>query len=160
MAITVFTPGSTGLGANRIVQNPSDARTKILSMQKLAGAYYPGQIVYESALGVWTIQATNAGQTARSGVVMDTNRKYAGTTKTIDTQYAQNDLADICIVGDVACFITDQSGAKLRGQNVTLSSTAGSLTSQTDGTLRNLGHLLKAVANGQLRAYVRFNGEI
>lgn len=158
MAITEFTPGSTGLGANRILQNPSNQNVRI-ERGKLAGAYKPGQIVYESALKTWTIQATNAGQTQRCGVILDTNRKYEGTTKTIDTAFVQNDEADICIVGDVAAFIVDQSGAKLAGQNLYISSTAGSLTSQTDGTLRNLGYLMKAVASGQTRAYVRFNGE-
>jgi len=103
---------------------------------KLADAYSVGDVVYESANGVWTRQATNAGQLSRTGIV-GFNPRVDLTNfgrKDIDDAYAQYDIAPIILSGkNVIVKVIDQNGSLVKGAILELSSSAGSFTTLSTG---------------------------
>lgn len=114
--------------ASRILQNPSDSKVHV-EWGKLASTYKPGDVVYQSAAGTWTKQASNAGNLKRTGVVLDkphTSSTFGSVS--IDTAYATTDFVPICTSGIVVASIIDQNGTIDIDNNLILSSTAGSLT--------------------------------
>jgi hypothetical protein len=112
---------------NDICLNPAQA---ITVWGKLASTYKPGQIVYESAAGVWTIQANNAGHLQRSGVIGFKPRVGSDfARKDIDDAYTTTEMVPIIISGICICSVTDQANANLKaGVGLIVSSSAGSLT--------------------------------
>ena len=112
---------------NRILQNPS-ANDVSIEWGKLADAYKPGDIVYQSARGVWTKRASNAGNLCRPGVILDKARVGSDFShKDIDDAYTTSDDVPICTSGICICKIVDQNSTIDIDVGL-ISSTAGALT--------------------------------
>jgi hypothetical protein len=140
----------------RICWNPADA---VIVWGKLAGTYHPGDVVYESAAGVWTQQSSNTGNLYRSGVVLDKPR--VGTDwarKDIDDAYTTSDQVPIGISGVFTVHVTDQGNATLKaGVGLILSATAGSLTIvATMFSLHQIAVNLRDVADDDLFTIAAF----
>lgn len=99
---------------------------------KLAGAYYPGDVVYESAKGTWTTATSSAGHLGRKGVVGHVADVSISTWARRDIDTAYDDyatrLVPIYTKGKVTLKIVDQNGSKIRGQKLSISSSAGAMT--------------------------------
>ena len=125
---------------------------------KLADAYYPGDVVYESAAGTWTAVTTGVGQLNRVGVINEKPRIDSNfARKDIDEAFAAGDNVEIIGLGDVVCSITDQNASRLRGVDLTYSATAGALTAAA-ATEKILATVLDAVADNDTKASVRLVG--
>lgn len=126
---------------------------------EVAGAYTPGTIVYESAAGIWTEAATNAGQLGRVGIVGFKARiDSTGARKDIDDAYSANDSRIPIILKCKDCIfkVLDQNGSLLRGAFLALSGTAGSLTVFASGRISAC--LNQALADNDTFARGSFNG--
>jgi hypothetical protein len=94
----------------------------------LASTYSVGAVVYQSASGVWTIQASNAGHLQRTGVVGYKPRTSSTWARCdIDTAYTTSDEVPIITSGICIAAITDQNGALAKDTFLGLG-TAGSFT--------------------------------
>lgn len=106
---------------------------------KLASTYKPGQVVYESATGIWTISdsATAAHHLLKFAIIEFKPRTSATFGEVdIDTAYATTDDVPIIIGsygGDLklGAFIVNPGGAKLFGVSYVIGTTAGSLIAET-----------------------------
>lgn len=103
---------------------------------QLAGAYSVGDVVFESAAGVWTqYDADEATHIImRYGIVGYKERILAtGAKSSIDTAYATTDTGVPILVGfygdecEFVCHITDPGGAIRKNALFLTSSTAGTL---------------------------------
>jgi hypothetical protein len=126
---------------------------------EVADAYKPGDVVYESAAGVWTKAATNAGQLGRVGIVGFKARiDSTGARKDIDDAYSAGDARIPIILKCKRCIVSvlDQNGSMLRGAFLALSGTAGALTVFASGRISAC--LQEALADNDTYAMVSFNG--
>ena len=126
---------------------------------EVAGNYYPGDLVYESAPGIWTQATTSAGNLSRVGVLGFKPRVVAGVAKTINDGYATGDARiPVYGTGVVTAKIVDQNTSRLRGVKLTFSATAGALTAFA-ATEVNLATVEVPVADDDTYAKVRLTGE-
>lgn len=115
-----------------ILLNGGDSQVEI-EYGTLANTYSPGDVVYQSAKGVWTKQASNAGQLCRTGIVGFRPRMNSTLGRCdIDTAYAATDTgglgAPIIVSGICIVKIVDQNGTIGIDASLILSGTAGALT--------------------------------
>ena len=138
-----------------ICDNPSQALSED---GEVAGAYKPGDVVYESAAGIWTQVTTSVGNLNRVGVLGFKPRVVAGVAKTIDDAYSTGDSRiPIYGTGVVTAQITDQGASRLRGVKLMYSTTAGALTVFA-ATEQVLATVEVAIADNDLYAKVRLEG--
>jgi hypothetical protein len=143
------------IGSNIVL----DATGLESELGEVADAYKPGDIVYESAPGIWTKAATNAGQLGRVAIVGFKARiDSTGARKGIDDAYAAGDSGIPMILKCKRAIVKvlDQNGSMLRGAFLALSGTAGSLTVFSSG--RITGCLQQALADNDTYAMASFNG--
>lgn len=106
---------------------------------KLASTYKPGQVVYESSTGIWTVvnSATAAHHLLKFGIIEFKPRTSATFGEVdIDGAYATTDDVPIVIGsygGDlkIAAFLVDPGEAELFGESYVIGTTAGSLLAET-----------------------------
>jgi hypothetical protein len=117
------------------VNGPADARTSWIWGKTAAGSYVVGNVVYQSAAGVWTIQASNAGHLQRTGVI-GFNPRVSITDfarKDIDDTYDSGENVPICTSGIVIAKVTDNNSGVGKDVHYILG-TAGEFTINTDAT--------------------------
>ncbi|MCP4550887.1 MAG: hypothetical protein GY834_02350 [Bacteroidetes bacterium] len=110
---------------------------KILHNQQLASTYKIGDVVYESATGVWTYadKDTAASLLMRPGIICGpADRITATVVKDIDDAFTATEGVDICVGGGVILIakITDPGGALQVGQGMEIGDD-GALIKYTSG---------------------------
>ena len=106
---------------------------------KLAATDKPGQVLYESATGVWT--KSDAGTEAHKLLkyaILEFNPRTSATFGEVDIDIAYATTDDVpLVIGSyggplkLAAAIEDPGGAKLFGVSLVISSTAGNLEAET-----------------------------
>jgi len=116
-------------------QKSADLRTSWTWGKTAASSYVVGNVVYQSAAGTWTIQASNAGHLQRTGVIGFNARVDPSTFahKDIDDTYDSGENVPIITSGITIAKVSDNNSGV--GKDVYyILGTAGEFTINTDAT--------------------------